>query len=226
LNKDTIRRFDVAPVLPEKVKSLEVGYRTSFWDNTFVDASYYFSIYDRFIGYQIGVTADLSAGVPRNTQAYRYAANSLNTVTTQGFSVGISHYRPKYLTFSGNYSWNVLNTQIDDPIIPAFNTPEHKFNLGVSGRDIKVGKSDHLFGFGFNYKWIQGFVFEGSPQFTGYIPNYDLLDGQVNYQLPKRNLTFKIGGSNLLNKKQFQTYGGPRIGRMAYVSLLYDFAKK
>lgn len=225
LNKDAIRRFDITPVLPEKVKSFEVGYRTTLWENTFIDASYYYSIYDRFIGYQVGITADLSLGIPRNTQVYRYSANSKNTVTTQGFSVGVTHYFAKFYQFSANYSWNVLNTKIDDPIIPAFNTPDHKFNLGILGRDVEIGNIKNI-GFAFNYKWINGFIFEGSPQFTGIIPTYDLLDGQISYGIPKLNLTVKVGGSNLLNKKQFQSYGGPRIGRMAYLSLLYDFVKK
>jgi hypothetical protein len=39
-------------------------------------------------------------------------------------------------------------------------------------------------------------------------------------------MTFKLGAANLLNNQQFQTYGGPRIGRMAYLSMVYDFAKK
>ena len=107
----------------------------------------------------------------------------------------------------------------------AFNTPKHKFNISISGRDIDLGFIKNV-GFNFNYKWIQGFIFEGSPQFTGGIPTYDLLDGQINYSIPKINTTLKIGGSNLLNKKQFQVYGGPKVGRMAYIQLVYDFVEK
>ena len=130
---------------------------------------------------------------------------------------------------NGNYSWNRLNSDRDaDRIIPAFNTPEHKFNLGFSGRSIPINKGLNriLFGFNINYKWIEGFIFEGSPQFTGAIPSYDLLDAQVNFSVPRLNSTLKIGASNLLDKKQFQTYGGPRIGRLAYISLVYDWQKK
>ena len=163
--------------------------------------------------------------LPQGTQAYRYAANSKNVVTTQGFSVGVSHYFAKYYQFSGNYSWNRLNTQLDDPIIPAFNTPEHKYNLGVSGRDVKIGKVENI-GFNINYKWIQGFDYEGSPQFTGNIPSYDLLDVQLNYKITKINSTIKVGASNVLNNRVYQVYGGPRVGRMAYISLLYEFTKK
>jgi iron complex outermembrane recepter protein len=219
--------FSVPAIRPEKVKSLEVGYRTTLFGNTFVDMSYYFSFYTDFIGYQVGLTSEFDAatGFPRNVQAYRVAANAKSSVTTQGFSIGVNHYFAKYYQVAGNYSWNVLNTKTDDPIIPAFNTPAHKFNLSVSGRNVEIGNFKN-FGFNLNYKWIQGFVFQGSPQFSGAIPTYDLLDAQLNYYLPKASTTLKIGASNVLDKKQFQTYGGPRIGRMAYVSLLYDFIKK
>jgi len=75
-------------------------------------------------------------------------------------------------------------------------------------------------------KWVQGFVFEGSPQFTGEIPTYDMLDAQVNFTFSKIHTTIKMGASNILDNQQFQTYGGPRIGRMAYISATYDFKKK
>ena len=125
----------------------------------------------------------------------------------------------------GNYSWNVLNTKTDDPIIPAFNTPRNKYNLGITGRDLEVF-GIHDIGFSINYKWIEGFIFEGSPQFTGFIPTYDLTDMQLSWLWKPRDLTFKVGASNVFNQKSYQTYGGPLIGRMAYASILYEFRKK
>ena len=97
--------------------------------------------------------------------------------------------------------------------------------MGVSGRDVKIGKLEN-FGFNVNYKWIQGFDYTGSPQFTGNIPTYDLVDAQINYRFTKINTTLKIGASNLLDNRVYQVYGGPRVGRMGYVSLLYEFVKK
>jgi hypothetical protein len=101
-------------------------------------------------------------------------------------------------------------------------------------------------GFNVTYKWIEGFVFEGSPQFTGAIPTYDMVDAQWNCTLERLHTTLKIGATNIFglqplfndrqdgesavkamfNNRQFQTYGGPRIGRMAYISLTYNFDKK
>ncbi len=230
--RDTVIRFDAAPIQPEKVKTFELGYRTTLFEKLYIDAGYYYSFYNDFIGYNIGIYSDFdpATGFPQNTRVYRVAANSTQEVTTQGLAVGMNYYFNDYYMLAGNYSWNKLNKAFpDDPIIPAFNTPEHKYNVSISGRDvplnlgfIKLKKT----GFNVTYKWIQGFTFEGSPQFTGAVPTYDLVDAQVNATFDKIHTTVKIGASNLLNNQVSQTYGGPAIGTMAYASIVYDFAKK
>ena len=135
-------------------------------------------------------------------------------MTTQGFNLGASYYFWDNYTLSGNYTWNILNTETDDPIVPAFNTPEHKYNLSLSGRDLSIF---NMKGFGFNvtYKWIEGFLFEGSPQFTGTIDSYDLLDAQISSKIADWNLTLKLGASNILNNEVFQVYGGPKVGAIS-----------
>ncbi len=228
---DTLEYFNVDPVQPEKVKSIELGYRTTLFNSLFLDASYYFSVYTDFIGYKIGVATEIDTALKRvyTAQAYRVSANAKDVVFTQGFSAGLSYFFKNFYSISGNYSWNILDLRgSDDEIIPAFNTPEHKFNIGISGRDIDryVGPV-HIknWSFSVNYKWIQGFVFEGSPQFTGFVPTYDLFDAQISKSLPNINTTFKLGASNLFNKKSLQVYGGPYVGRLAYFSITYDLAK-
>ncbi len=225
-----IKYYKVGAIQPEKVKTFEVGWRSTIFKKLYVDAGYYYSIYNDFIGYNIGIKTKFDFfGYPDNSlKIYRVAANSTQTVTTQGFSIGLNYYFKNYYMLAGNYSWNKLNTKTDDPIVPAYNTPQHKYNVSLSARDLplKLLGVKNSWGFNVTYKWIQGFTFEGSPQFTGEIPTYDLLDGQVNATFPRLNSTLKIGAANLLNKLQFQTYGGPRIGRMAYISWIYDFRKK
>ena len=225
LNRDTLVYFDIDPIRPERVRTFEVGYRTTLGEKVYLDGGYYFSVYRDFIGYNIGLDA-LFIGdeqSPRAVDVYRYAANSLNEVQTQGASIGLNYYVDNQFMISGNYSWNELvKTDEDDPIIPAFNTPKHKYNLGITARDLELdGKS--TWGFGVNYKWIQGFVFEGSPQFTGCVPTYDLLDAQVNVVIEPWNTTLKLGGSNLLKNIHIEAYGGPYVGRMLYGSLVYEF---
>lgn len=231
LNRDTLVYNNVGAVRPEKVKSLEFGYRGTIAKRVYIDASYYYSWYKDFLGYQIGVTTDFDeqAGRLSSFKTYRVSANSNDMVTTQGFSIGVTYGFAKFYALTGNYSWNKLDRRgSDDPIIPAFNTPEHKFNVGISGRDIvmKLGKAVlKNWGFNVNFKWIQGFRFEGSPQFTGYVPTYNMVDAQINYRIPKWYTTIKLGATNLLNNQKSQTYGGPKIGRLAYVSLVFDLDK-
>jgi outer membrane receptor protein involved in Fe transport len=241
--------MQVDPIKPEKVKTIEVGYRTTLFNKLYVDASLYYSIYEDFIGYQTGASfrfgstmeadsLDVANGWATDTgqvidnyndlllpsiQGYRVAANAQDKVTTKGFTLGLNYFFNQYLTINGNYSWNKLNKKgADDPIIPAFNTPEHKFNLGFGVRDINLFGISRHWGFSTNYKWVQGFIFEGSPQFTGEVPSYDQLDAQINKTIPEIKATIKLGASNLLNNNSYQVYGGPRVGRMMYMSLLFD----
>ncbi len=228
-NESLLEYFSLDPIMPEKVKCIELGYRGTFFNKLYVDASYYYNWYRDFIGYKNGVDfwIDTLLFRPHGVQAYRIATNSTEQITTQGFAIGLNYYIGKYFAFNSNYSWNKLNKLSDDPIIPAYNTPEHKFNLGFSGRDIRIEKLNIKgLGFNINYKWIEGFIFEGSPQFTGYVPTYSLLDVQINKKIPKYNLTAKIGASNALNNKVLQVYGGPYVGRMIYFSLVFDWENK
>jgi len=80
-------------------------------------------------------------------------------------------------------------------------------------------------GYSINWKWQEGFNFEGSPQYTGTVPAYGMLDAQLNKSFLKQKLTFKIGASNLLDNQVYQVYGGPRVGRMGYISILFEFKK-
>ena len=230
LDADRLDYFSIGPIQPEKVKTFEVGFRSIFRENLYVDASYYYNIYDQFLGYRVGLDIEFNdLGLPSDVQVLRASANAESRVTTQGFAIGTNYYFQRYYQLSGNYTWSKLNTATDDEIIPAFNTPEHKFNISLSGRNVPLsfgGFQSDNFGFNINYKWIDSFLFEGSPQFTGIIPRYDLLDVQVNYEFEKINTTLKIGASNILNNLHFETVGGPLVGRLGYIKLSYIFDKK
>jgi len=228
LQRHLLEYYDIDPIKPERVRTLEAGYRATLWNKLFLDAGYYYNVYNDFIGFNIAIDAPFaspSAFLPEDVQVFRFASNAEEIVTTQGFSLGLNYYFADYFSLNGNYSYNAIVSASDDPIIPAFNTPEHKFNVGFAGRNIRMGKLKN-WGFNINYKWIEGFLFEGSPQFTGFIPTYDLLDAQINYTFPKINTTLKIGATNILDNQVFQTYGGPRIGRLAYLSITYDWQNR
>jgi outer membrane receptor protein involved in Fe transport len=230
-NPDTLEYLDIPAIRPESVRTIEFGARTTLFEKLYVDAGYYYSFYKNFIGYEIGVDASINPTNGRliGAQAYRVAANARDQVTTQGFSIGLTYYLWNKYSLGGNYSWNVLNTTTDDPIIPAYNTPEHKYNISFSGRDITIDLGSFAIphvGFNINYKWIDGYLFEGSPQFTGFIDAYGMLDAQINKKFQQWKTTLKIGASNILNNEVYQIYGGPLIGRLGYISVVYDMNEK
>ena len=248
LDQTKLDYFNVERIRPEQVRTIEAGYRGTHGEHFYVDAGAYMSWYTDFIGYIIGLSGRFDqSGLPiGGLQAYRLAANATEQVRTQGVNLGVNYYR-KRTTYSVNYSYNNLVSGDDDPIIPAFNTPEHKFNVGLNGHDMKVPFTEKPnLGFGINYKWVQGFTFEGSPQFTGSIPTYDMVDAQVNVKFPPANLTVKVGASNLFglaplfdadvpdgerwdrmwNNNVLLVYGGPLVGRLAYVQLIYELDRR
>lgn len=226
-NKDSLKYFDIDPVRPEQVKSVELGYRGSALnDKLYFDLSAYYSWYTYFIGYKIAAVVDWpTANIPTYT-VYRVATNSKDQVTTSGVTAGVNYFFQKYLGFAVNYSWNKLNrSESTDSIIPAYNTPEHKYNIGINGRDIDTRIGSFVlrhWGYSINYKYQSGFTFEGSPQFTGFVDAYDMVDAQVNKLFPQWHCTVKAGAGNVLNNMVYQVYGGPRIGRLAYISVSFD----
>ncbi len=232
-NWEELEFFDVAPIKPERARTFEVGYRGTLSDKVYVDANYYYTFYQDFIGFNIGLTFPYTPEAARpdfsSLQAFRVAANATETVTTQGFSVGVNYYFYKTFAFTSNYSWNKLVSGEDDPIIPAFNTPEHKVNIGFNARDLNTDFG--LFrlkswGFNVNAKWVDGFIFEGSPQFTGFVPSYYMVDAALMANFKKINTTLKVGASNLTDNRVFTVYGGPFVGRLAYFSVVYEFLNR
>ncbi|MEX1131839.1 MAG: hypothetical protein WEC15_01315, partial [Flavobacteriales bacterium] len=247
LNK--LEYFNIDRLRPEQVRTIEVGYRGTHWEKFYFDAGAYSSWYNDFIGFLLGISADFDPtnGFPvGGLQVYRLAANATSTVRTQGANFGVSYFRKK-MTYGANYSYNELISGEDDPIIPAFNTPQNKFNISFTGHDMKVpiSKKPNL-GWGVTYRFIEGFVFEGSPQFTGRISSYDMVDAQVNVKFPEKKFTLKLGASNLFgivplfdqnvasedrldrmwNNNVLMVYGGPYIGRLAYLQFIYEFDKR
>jgi outer membrane receptor protein involved in Fe transport len=201
---------------------MEAGYRGTLFDKLLVDVNAYYSRYVDFIGYKIGAQVASTTVVAPPENIYRVATNSEDIVTTQGVSIGLNYYFRRFYTLSGNWSWNQLDRMgSDDPLIPAFNTPRHKFNIGLTGTqmDNALGKN---YGFSINYKWVEGFLFEGSPQFTGAIESYGLLDLQINKAFPEAKSTFKLGCANVLNNLHYEVFGGPLIGRLAYIQVLVE----
>lgn len=219
----------LAPIKPENVKTVELGYRGVVLKGLYIDMSAYYSIYTNFIGptrlvklTQPGAIAGEESGedaLINNTvqsptyKVYQFATNSSNDVFTYGGTLGLNYYFKTYIA-SANYTYSDIDSAglAEDNIIPGFNTPKHKCNIGLDGN--KVIRN---FGFSVRYRWSDAFRWQSSFG-DGDIPAYSTVDAQVNYEFPKIKSTFRVGASNVFDVQVKQAYGSPYIGRLIFTS--------
>lgn len=210
--------FDEPPIKPEEALASELSYSGLFYNNSLdIKSTVYLTRYEDFIGYKIGLQVPFYQGFPGIPTIFRFSANAQSITYTTGFSSTFTYYLNEAFTVNGNYSWNKIFMVEEDPLIPAYNTPEHKFNLGFSGYDFDLGKLKHL-GCGVSFRWVEAYTYESSPQFTGEIPAQINLNAQIGKGFPKLGSIFKISATNLLNRRQNGLYGGPRVGRFIFAS--------
>ena len=151
---------------------------------------------------------------------FQIKINAEEKVYSYGAALSLSYYLGKGITVLGNYTWADLKINEDNPILPGFNTPNHKFNLGLQGRKVWKG-----IGFSMNYKWVGDYYWESSFG-DGPVTGYTMLDAQLSYEFDDLYSTIRIGGSNLLGDEYKTAYGSPAIGRFFYVTYTFDFPFK
>ena len=227
----------IAPVKPEQVKSFDIGYNGQF-GKLFLDVSYYYNKYTNFIaGVDIRKAAgalDLTATsiteqnvrnaqtlltpitTPGQENTFSLPTNLDQTISSQGASVGLNLMMGQSYNLGANWSYNKLNQQLTGGNLSYYNTPMNKYNITLSNR-----KLTERVGFNIAYRWQQAFLWESSFA-TGTVPAVGTMDGQVTYRVPAAKATFKLGGSNLLNRRYVLNYGGPTLGAIYYFSVTFD----
>ena len=212
----------------EEVNSYEVGYRAQLVKKLYIDVDYYYNTYNNFIATQnfVGRT-DGKALVPADiattnapgssVRVIQIAANVDQRVQSQGAGLTLSYAFAPALTLSGNYSYNELITkEFKAGTQSFFNTPRHKFNLGLDGQAL-----DRSLSYNLNYRWVDSFLYE-STFATGTVPTAQTVDAQVGYTLKPLHTTVQAGGTNLFDVTNYQVYGAPSYGRIVYFGLLFD----
>lgn len=214
---------------PEQVFTVETGYRGVWWKKLYVDADAYWNRYSNFIGdvrvvrplsgSSAGTESGFDAIVTNDYEAYQIPVNSSKTVHSLGGGIGLTYFISKKLQAGTNYTYaKLITTDLEDEIIPGFNTPEHKVNVNFSANRLWKG-----LGFSSSFQWVDSFEWQ-SPFGNGNIDSYSILDLQLSYAVDYKyyTVTARAGSSNLLNQQRREIYGGPMIGRMFYASLLFS----
>ena len=210
---------------PEKVTSIEFGYKGMITPEFFLDVSFNRNSYENFIGADFTNLALYLPGALTGTPdpnavdgIYGFYVNLPGTFTTQGISAGISYNLNGY-QIGGNYTWANLVDELPVGFLPSFNTPEHKLNISVSNRKV----TDKI-GFNVAFRWQESFEYfalMGGNSIDGQVDAFTTLDAQITYKI-RRGLTAKLGGSNLLNQYYRQSLGAPQIGGMYYLTFTFD----
>lgn len=232
-NPDFLKPITLKKIAPEQMNTWEIGYKGQIAKGLYVDASYYRSVYNNFIGTlrfygrEDGLTP---TGVPLPSATGDFAkpttdrtrgrlmqtwANADKEVHTQGAIVSLEYFFSKKLNINTNYTWANINENDVPGLILGFNTPTHKFNVGVQGEPLKNVS------YAFNYRHTSGYTYF-MPVDEGYIQAFGTLDGQVSYRLPKIKSALRLGGTNLLNTNAVQVYGAAPIGRIVYVGWVFE----
>ena len=223
-----------APALKlEEVNSLEFGYRAQIAKKLYLDVDYFYNVYNNFIATQnfIGnvdgsrpTATQLGTAAPGRfqssalpTRVIQIAANVDQRVQSQGAGLTLSYAFAPALTVNGNYSYNNLITKdFKVGTQSFFNTPKHKFNLGLDGQAL-----DRTLSYNVNYRWVESFLYE-STFATGTVGTARTVDAQVGYLIKPLHLTAQAGVTNLFDAQNFQVYGAPSFGRLGYFGLLFD----
>ncbi|MGN8069966.1 TonB-dependent receptor [Mucilaginibacter sp. 22184] len=241
-NRNLLKVADLPPARPEQITSYEIGYKGIVADNkVFIDIDAYTNRYDGFLGQvqvfvpngttvgtdaavlsMLDINRDPTSATSTNAASqgqsrYRVYTNAKNIYHNYGSSAGITYNFYKRYTISGNVSFNKLKAQTaSDIFVTGFNTPEWSGNVSFGNREVVKN-----FGFNVVYKWQESFLWE-SPLVTGTVPAIGTVDAQVTYRVPVYYATFKLGASNIFNKRYIQYAGGPTIGGLYYVSVTLD----
>ncbi|OEK04907.1 carboxypeptidase-like regulatory domain-containing protein [Roseivirga misakiensis] len=214
-------------IKPERVTSIEIGYRSLVEDKRVFEILYYRNYYNNFIGNtrvikpRTSPSTDITLATeqalnPGQSELFFITDNSDGLIVTEGLEMMYDVTSDGGTNFGVNVTYANISQDSDDPLTPNFNTPPFKLNFTVGHR--KLGR--HLAA-QLSWRFRSEFEWE-SPFLDGTIPDYHTLDFQITYKLPDLNSAFRIGGNNVLNREQFNNFGGAEISSYYYISFTFN----
>jgi outer membrane receptor protein involved in Fe transport len=210
-------------VKPEQVTSFEIGYRGKV-EKLVIDFSTYYNSYKDFISQEVviapyyGTVGDgalsVAAIANRDFQAYSAYTNTDADVNSYGASLGLSMKVLGNFDLGGSYTYTKLDfdRETNPDVMLNFNTPEHKFKASFGNQELFDN-----FGFNVSYRFSDDYFWEATFG-NGVVPEFHVVDAQINYDVPSIKSTFKLGGTNLTNKEYYTAFGTGFIGSMYYLS--------
>jgi iron complex outermembrane recepter protein len=208
-----LRRANLDFLRQERISTVELGYKGLINKNLLVDVHMYRNRYQDFVT-RIPVYSLLV------NRAYAIYTNIADDITSIGGGATLQYQLPSSFLVDANYSYadfDAEEAQKNNPeFVPAFNTPKHRFQVGLSNKEVGAG-----IGFNVRFRWSDGYLWQ-SPFGQGEIDSYQVVDAAVTYKLTAARSLLKIGANNLFNQEYRQLYGGPNVGSHYYISIAFD----
>lgn len=210
---------NVPYVSPERLQTVEVGYRGSFNKRLLVETFIFYNSYKDFIGgelvYSKNPTTHKGATVGAGTLWSLYS-NSPEKFNSLGAGLNLSYAFLRGYTANFNYSYQNYDAN-EEQFIAGFNTPENKIIAAISNRNI--GNSG--FGFNLSYRWQQAFEWRSTFGIWT-VPEFGVFDAMVSYQVTSMKATLKLGGTNLLGGDYRPNLGSGFVGQQYYLTIVFD----
>lgn len=217
-NPSLLETAFISYVKPERIRTIEIGYRGNISESLYIDANAFYNSYTNFIGDQLVYnklpTSHQGKTIDPGTLWSPYV-NSPEKVTSRGAGIGVSYKLLENFTLDAGYAYQDYEAD-ETEFIAGFNTPKHKLNVGVTNRELTP-----RLGFGVHYRWQD--EFEWNSGFgNGIVPEFGVLDAQVSYKLSGLKTLVKVGGTNLLGGDYRPNLGSSFVGQQYYIALTYD----
>ncbi|MEQ8361442.1 MAG: TonB-dependent receptor [Cyclobacteriaceae bacterium] len=210
---------DIPYVAPEKLQAYELGYKGVFNNKVLIDLNGYYTEYNDFIGAQIVAaktgTSHQGNPLPAGTLFSLYN-NSVEKVKSYGVGLGMTYSLPRNFTVNGNWSWAYFEADESPDFRAGFNTPRNKVSVGLGNR--KIVKN---LGFNVNYRWQHEFLWQSSYG-EWLVPEFGVIDAQINYKVSSLKSTIKVGGTNIGGGDYRTNLGAPFVGQQYYISITFD----
>lgn len=224
-NLGLLQRNTYTYLRPEFIRSIEIGYKgLLFQKRLLIDVDFYYNRYQDFM-------AQVEANIPNASRAdslgyimldrskqqrYRLWTNSKTIVRNYGSSLGLRYRLVQGWVVTANATYAQLDRkEANDGLEDGFNTPKWMTNVSIGHPNIVK-----QIGFSLSYKHQSQFFYQ-SFLVNGNVPAISVFDGQISYTLSKQNVSFKLGGTNLLNRYYYSILGGPQIGGFYYLTVTY-----
>lgn len=225
-NKGLLKRNNYTYLQPERVQSLEGGYRAAFAQGKLtVDFDFYYNAYHNLM-------AQVEANIPKTKIAdsvayyladrskqdrYRLWTNSKTIAYNYGSTLGLSWNFAQQFKLGGNVTFSKLDrTDQHDGLEDGFNTPRWIYNVSLGNPALY-----RQLGFQVTWRWQSRYLWQSSLA-SGMVDAYGTLDAQVQYTALAGRLNLKLGATNLGNKYYYSFLGGPSVGGFYYATTTFN----